>query len=286
MRGNEEVNRPNMENGIAANARVTARRLFPDSPMMQANWPDLLAHTLRTWGIESSDDEPLRTPPVCEYVLDVFNGIEPLHKVFQNAARLVCAMDAPPPGEWLESVGWTEVSFIQDCLNSGTVMLHSCMDRTLIASSAVLQLDMEPRQCSYKSMKQRLGPNDGAIRDALGELALATAELSDARHQFVHRGVNRKTEDLLRTHILVALDPVLRFPETLIGDNLAAAKLSAIRAFGTDLVAMSKGVRKVEEALVPHYNSRIAALGGINQLSMQESRRFLLWFEEHEGGGR
>src|SRR5574337_649726 len=91
---------------------------------------------------------------VAQYILAVSAATSRLDECIRHGKVTIKKIATPPPDEWLQRIGVSEYGFYQHLLDTGTVVVHSALDRGLLFLNTVLSLDLEPRTCNFDSVKK------------------------------------------------------------------------------------------------------------------------------------
>jgi len=216
--------------------------------------------------------EWILTDPRHMYVQEVSHRLALLHAAVADAKGLITQAENPPPDDWLNSVGLTRNKYVQQMVDSFTLLLHSTADRALLLTNAILRLGIEPRKLSLKEISKKL-QSQGEIIAALHSAHSSTSHLSDARNQFAHRGERRyvgQFSDIARVKVILKK---FECPSDQVqfGDLEASQRLKADLL--SELISVETVLEQVVEILLPSYLAQIESLGGPDAPNADETAR-------------
>lgn len=211
--------------------------------------------------------EELINSPSYKYVEDVQNKLNKIDEAIKQCELAARQVENPPPNHWLNSMGLSLADHFQKQLDDATLYLFSVFDKCLLLINSVLDLQIDPRQCRYEKVKNRVNNNDELLK-ALQKLNQTVKPLADLRNFYVHRGEPREMVLIDTLKIIELLGE--RREITTEQDVPAVTRRHILETMRSEITKINALVEEVKGNLLASYKKRLEELGGVMMPSQQE----------------
>jgi len=222
--------------------------------------------------------------PVDRYVLDVSAAASRLDVCIRHGKVTIKQIDSPPPQEWLHNIGLSEYEFYQHLLDTGTVIVHSALDRGLLFLNTVLALGLESRLCNFDSVKKHIRESFPQILKATAHLRELVFPIAASRHHYVHRGESRALNLFSGVRRMHAITKAFSVPTDGVRIKDTEARWELLKTLRSETAATEDALRELKESARGAFTNRLSDVGGLSPPTEVEIERFVQVTEYFQGG--
>lgn len=221
-----------------------------------------------------------------KYVMEVSKFLTLLNSCISKTELLIRQAEAPPPEEWLTELQITKHDFLQERLDTSTLVLHSAIDRGLSLTSVALQLPIAVESSTYKNIKDLIKETHKEVLLALDELREVVFPLHASRNAYAHRGENRCLGIFSDVKRLYELSPVFNFPLEVMQINEVGAMEELVETIEKDKAAVERRLLNLKTVLRPHCLQILLSLKALELPNEQEITRYSEAMTYFRGGSQ
>lgn len=221
-------------------------------------------------GQDGRPDPRLLSSPPHQFVDEVINQLHTTEEAIQHGEVVLRQLKLMPPVEWLQKIGISRSDYVQQQVDGFTTVVYSVLDRALILTNTIYQLQYDARKCTFRSISDALEVRDSIFVEKLGVLKKAVDPLADHRHFYVHRGENRKVELFSDVRRLEQLVDVFQLPTVGLILNEVGAFQRVIEVLEGDIGRVKIALIQVLNVLADPYCTAMHRLGGIKEPTQEE----------------
>ncbi|MBI3374796.1 MAG: hypothetical protein HY017_23990 [Betaproteobacteria bacterium] len=221
---------------------------------------------------------------VAQYVSGVSAAASRLDVCIRHGRVTIQQIDTPPPEDWLQRIGLSEYEFYQHLLDTGTVIVHSALDRGLLFLNTVLALGLEPRLCNFDSVKKLIRDSLPQVLNAAANLRDLVALIASSRHYYIHRGESRTLDLFSGVRRVHAVTKAFSVPTEGVRIKDTEARWELLKTLRSETTAIETALRKLKESVREAFTSRLTDLGGFRPPTKLEIERFVKVTEYFQGG--
>lgn len=220
-----------------------------------------------------------------QQIIDVFNRTSYIQSNIDNAYTIIKQIEQPPPIEWLEQFDLTVMCYRQRHIDWFTTTVHTTLDLVLLLINNVYILRIPEKKCRIKKIEKIISKPYPNLRDKLSILVNAISDISEDRHNIIHRGDHRKISPFYSTYYAYtatkAWNPDYLDEVDFCEDESLDKVISILNA---NIDKIRGAVIEVLNELTNPYLAKIKELGGPNVPTEEERPKAIAVIEYFSGG--
>lgn len=211
-----------------------------------------------------------------EYVRQVRNSLTAVEAGISQCHQIRRQLENPPSSDWLNKVKISRLDFLQQQADFLTLISHSLFDRTLLLINETYCLNLAPKSCKGKAIKEKVnvkGADHQYLLSILNELDLAVSKIANDRNKFAHRGDEREYPEFTSFRRTQSVISSFDIPTGNIKFDQASAENSLVCFLLDEYLQVVIATGKIFPSLIPEFQNQISLKGGIGKLSIEEKKR-------------